>query len=117
MSTQEHWESVYVFKSDQDLSWTQLEPRTSSSLIGEVCLAGRVIDVGGGTSLLPERLLGRGYLVAVLDIPQTAIDRARSRLGARASQIHWIVADVTATWPFPKCWSPVPNMPSVQTLR
>jgi SAM-dependent methyltransferase len=95
MSAQEYWESVYASKGDQDLSWTQPEPRTSLSLIGEVCLAGRVIDVGGGTSLLAERLLGRGYSVAVLDISQTAIDRARNRFGAGASQIHWIVGDVT----------------------
>ncbi len=96
MSTQEHWESMYASKGDQDLSWTQPEPRTSLSLITEVCPAGRVIDVGGGTSLLVERLLGRGYWVAVLDISQTAIDRARHRVGSRATQIHWIVADVTA---------------------
>src|SRR5579863_8892365 len=96
MSTQEHWESVYASKGDQDLSWTQPEPRMSLSLISEVRRTGRVIDVGGGTSLLAERLLSRGYSVTVLDISQTAIDRARSRLGARASQIHWIVSDVTA---------------------
>jgi SAM-dependent methyltransferase len=41
-------------------------------------------------------VLGRAYSVAVLDISQTAIDRARNRLGDRASQIQWIVADVTA---------------------
>ena len=55
-----------------------------------------MIDVGGGASVLSARLLDRGYTVAVLDISQTAIDRARSRQGARATQIHWIVADVTA---------------------
>jgi hypothetical protein len=47
MSAQEHWESVYASHGDQDLSWTQPEPRTSLSLIGGACLAGRVIDVGG----------------------------------------------------------------------
>ena len=96
MNTQEHWESLYASGSDRDLSWTQPEPSTSLSLIGEVCPSGRVIDVGGGSSFLAERLLDWGYAVAVLDISHTAIERARSRLGARASQIHWIVADVTA---------------------
>ena len=95
MNTQEYWESVYASKGDLDLSWTQPEPRTSLSLIGEVCPAGRVIDVGGGTSFLAERLLERGYSVAVLDISQTAMYRARNRLGARARKIRWIVADVT----------------------
>jgi 2-polyprenyl-3-methyl-5-hydroxy-6-metoxy-1,4-benzoquinol methylase len=68
----------------------------SLSLIGEACPAGRVIDVGGGSSFLSERLLDRGYSVTVLDISRTAIDRARKHLGARASQIHWMGADVTA---------------------
>src|ERR1019366_6516581 len=97
----EHWEAVYESKSDAELSWTQPEPGTSLSLIGEVCPAGRVptgrvIDVGGGTSLLAERLLDRGYSVAVLDISEAAIERDRKRLGAKASQIQWITADVTA---------------------
>src|SRR6185369_6681638 len=94
MRAQEYWESVYASKGDQDLSWTQPEPLMSLSLIGEVCPTGRVIDVGGVASLLAERLLERGYSVTVLDISKTAIDRARNRLGDRASQIQWIVADV-----------------------
>jgi len=95
MRAQEYWESVYASKGDWDLSWTQTEPLMSLSLIGEVCPTGRVIDVGGGSSLLAERLLERGYSVTVLDISKTAIDRARNRLGATANQIHWVVADVT----------------------
>jgi 2-polyprenyl-3-methyl-5-hydroxy-6-metoxy-1,4-benzoquinol methylase len=95
MSAQEYWESIYASKGDRDLSWAQPEPLMSLSLIGEVCPTGRVIDVGGGASLLAERLLERGYSVTVLDISKTAIDRSRNRLGDRASQIQWIVADVT----------------------
>lgn len=96
MNTQEHWELLYASKGDQEPSWTQPEPRTSLSIIGEVCPASRVIDVGGGTSFLAEKLLDRGYSVTVLNISQTAIDRARKRLGAHAREIHWIIADVTA---------------------
>jgi SAM-dependent methyltransferase len=96
MSAQAHWEAVYASKPDSELSWTQPEPSTSLSLIAEACPGGRVIDVGGGTSLLSERLLDRGYSVAVLDISETAITRARDRLGSRANQVRWIVGDVTA---------------------
>jgi SAM-dependent methyltransferase len=91
-----HWESVYTSKSDAELSWTQAEPTTSLALIAEVCPAGRVIDMGGGTSLVAERLLDRGYAVTVLDISQAAIDRACQRLGARGREVGWMVADVTA---------------------
>lgn len=91
-----HWETVYSSKGDAELSWTQAEPAASLALIEEVCPAGRVIDVGGGTSLLAARLLDRGYAVTVLDISAAAIDRARLALGGRATQVGWIVADVTA---------------------
>jgi len=96
MSVKDHWESVYGSKTDAELSWTQPEPRLSLSLIVEVCPSGRVIDVGGGTSLLASRLLDRGYSVTVLDISEAALKRSRESLGRRAELIHWIVADVTA---------------------
>jgi len=96
MNGKEHWDSIYQSKSEEEMSWTQPEPLMSLKLIGEVCSSGRVIDVGGGTSLLAERLLDRGYLVAVLDISEAAIERDRKRLGAKASHIQWITADVTA---------------------
>ena len=91
----QHWETVYKSKPDAELSWTQPDPNTSLSLIAEVCPAGRVIDVGGGTSPLAARLLERGYSVTVLDLSPAAIDRARGRLGTKASDVNWIVADVT----------------------
>jgi 2-polyprenyl-3-methyl-5-hydroxy-6-metoxy-1,4-benzoquinol methylase len=96
MNSKEHWDSIYQSKSDGDMSWTQAEPLISLKLIGEVCSFGSVIDVGGGTSLLAERLLDRGYKVAVVDIAEAAIERNRKRLGAKAGQIQWITADVTA---------------------
>jgi trans-aconitate methyltransferase len=96
MNTKEHWETAYKSKGDQELSWAQSKPAISLALITEVCPNGRVIDVGGGAAILSARLLDRGYTVAVLDISQTAIDRAQRQLGDRATQIQWIVADVTA---------------------
>ena len=70
MNSREHWNSIYLSKTDEEMSWTQPEPLISLELIGEACSSGRVIDVGGGTSLLAERLLDRGYSVAVLDISE-----------------------------------------------
>jgi SAM-dependent methyltransferase len=97
MTPREHWESVYASKGDADVSWTQPDPRLSLSLIREVCPQGRVIDVGGGTSVLAQRLLDAGgFAVAVLDISGAALARSRERLGERADAVRWIVADVTA---------------------
>lgn len=102
MSRKEHWDAVYTDKSDSQVSWTQTDPGVSLRLIQEVCRHGRVVDIGGGTSLLAERLLAAGYTVGVLDISQAALNRAKRKLGERAAEIDWIAADVTADPPLGK---------------
>ena len=96
MPSKEHWDSIYESKDDEDLSWTQREPFMSLQLVGEACPSGRVIDVGGGRSILAERLLQRGYSVTVLDISELALTRTRARLGITESEITWIVADISS---------------------
>ena len=96
MDSREHWDSIYRSKTEEELSWTQSEPLMSLKLVGEASSSGRVIDVGGGSSVLAERLLDRGYRVAVLDISEAALERNRKRLGTKASQIEWIASDVLA---------------------
>lgn len=93
-----HWETVYSTKAETDVSWYQDEPRLSLELIGAVSPAdaGRIIDVGGGASVLVDRLLGLHFgKVAVLDISEIALGKAMARLGERAARVHWLVADVT----------------------
>ena len=103
MSRQQHWESVYQSKGDDQVSWTQPDPSLSLSLIREACPSGgRVIDVGGGSSPLASRLLESGYDVAVLDVSAAALARAQARLDRSAAErIRWIVADVTQPAPIP----------------
>lgn len=98
MDRAEHWENVYQTKSSTEVSWYEADPKQSLDLIREVTgdLRGRVIDVGGGQSFLVDRLLDVGYShVAVLDISRTAIEATKARLANRASQVEWIVADIT----------------------
>src|SRR5512135_425362 len=93
-----HWENIYSTKGETGVSWYQSEPRLSLELIGAVAPAegGRIIDVGGGASVLVERLLDLPFgEVAVLDISETALGKAKSRLGGRAERVEWIAADVT----------------------
>jgi SAM-dependent methyltransferase len=93
-----HWETIYSTRSETDLSWYQGEPRLSLELIEVVAPAvgGRIIDVGGGASVLVDRLLDLPFVeIAVLDICETALGKARARLGERARRVRWVVADVT----------------------
>jgi trans-aconitate methyltransferase len=99
MSSAEHWEAIYREKADTDLSWFQADPDLSVRLILEASAGrGRVIDVGGGTSLLVERLLGRPFnRIAVLDISAAALERSKQRLGQdAAAKVEWVAADVTS---------------------
>ena len=92
-----HWETVYETKSPQEVSWTQEIPQISLDFIQSFQLNkdARIIDIGGGDSLLVDHLLDLGFMnLSVLDISAHAIERAKVRLGERASLVQWIVSDI-----------------------
>lgn len=97
MDTRAHWQQVYSSRAADEVSWYQAEPAVSLALI-EASGIGReapVIDVGGGASVLVDRLLDLGYTrPAVLDIAQRALEAARRRLGRRAESVEWFAEDV-----------------------
>jgi len=91
------WEHVYQRKSPQEVSWTQKVPETSLTFIRrcELPHSAPIIDVGGGDSTLVDHLLTEGYNnITVLDISEKAIEKAKDRLGKRASQVQWITSDI-----------------------
>ncbi|MBZ9626475.1 class I SAM-dependent methyltransferase [Psychroflexus sp. CAK1W] len=97
-----HWDKIYQTKALQDVSWFQPTPETSLSFFEEfeVPKTAKIIDIGGGDSLLVDHLLERGYKdITVLDISAEAIERAKERLGSKAEQVLWIVSDVTTFAP------------------
>jgi SAM-dependent methyltransferase len=96
-SRRAHWESIYRDRDPSQVSWFQENPARSLILIEEtgVSADAPIIDIGGGTSRLVDRLLGLGYLgLTVLDVAPTALGHARERLGVRARDVVWIDADV-----------------------
>lgn len=93
-----HWEDIYANKTPAEVSWYQLEPAVSLELIALTGIgqAGKIIDVGGGASVLVDKLIGQGFHdLTVLDISSKALDYAKERLGIRAETVKWIEADVT----------------------
>lgn len=97
MQRKTHWEGVYATKAPDAVSWYQPRARLSLELIGRIGVAvpGRIIDVGGGASVLVDDLLDAGYQdVTVLDILGGALERARTRLGPRAGEVAWVEGDV-----------------------
>ncbi|MGE0446467.1 MAG: class I SAM-dependent methyltransferase [Vicinamibacterales bacterium] len=106
MGSHAHWNTVYTTKGEREVSWFEPESSCSLQLIDAAGVTPRacVIDVGGGDSHLADALLERGFgCLAVLDISGAALRRAQDRLGAQASGVTWIEADVTREW----SWRPV----------
>lgn len=102
---QKHWENIYQTKELKEVSWYQPTPKTSLDFIKElnVPTTARIIDIGGGDSFLVDYLLELGYQdVSVLDISETAIEKAKQRLGRKAKNVKWIVTDITTFKPTEK---------------
>lgn len=98
-----HWRAVYERLGAAGVSWHQDVPVVSLEVIGALGLPADapVVDVGGGASLLVDRLLERGHSdVTVLDLARPALAAARERLGPAAGRAQWLEQDVLT-------WSPV----------
>ena len=100
-----HWEQIYKTREFTEVSWYQTIPETSLEFIKyfNVPITAKIIDIGGGDSYFADHLLALGYQdITVLDISETAIHKAKNRLGDRAKQVKWIVTDVTSFTPTEK---------------
>ena len=108
-SRKEHWEKIYATKQANEVSWTQEVPKTSLDFVHSFKLprTAHIIDIGGGDSRLVDYLLDEGFQnISVLDISEKAIERAKQRLGDKASKVNWIVSDVLEFHPSTTydCW-------------
>ena len=89
MDRRSHWNNVYTTKAADEVSWYQPDPMLSMELVRRVSPAGgRVIDVGGGESMLVDRLLDEGFQPAVLDISAVAIEQSKARLGSVGERVQ-----------------------------
>jgi len=101
-----HWNQAYASRGETQVSWYQSRPQRSLDFIRRhvTDVDASLIDVGGGASILTDALLDAGYShITVLDISDAALERAQSRLGARAAAVSWLTADITA-WQPPRTW-------------
>ena len=96
-----HWDAAYA-QGDDTRSWFEEHPAMSLRMLDSagVSAADALIDVGGGASPLSGALLDRGFGdLTVLDISAAGMQHARDRLGSRADQVHWLIADVLSWHP------------------
>ena len=102
LERQAHWQNVYQTKDEQAVSWFQERPDISLDLIhaASIDTSASIIDIGGGASRLVDALISEGFkTVAILDLSEKALAKSKARLGTKAEQVEWIVADVTKWQP------------------
>lgn len=102
MQSKEHWDNAYQQHDSTEASWYQDYPQLSLQFIESAGVTAEqtIIDVGGGTSLLVDNLLLKGFeKLSVLDISDAAIEQSRRRLGLNVDQVEWYVADVRSFIP------------------
>ena len=105
LNNKNHWNNIYSTRESNYLSWYEQLPSSSLNFIEELEIqpTGKIIDIGGGDSLLVDHLLDSGYQdITILDISEVALERSKKRLGDLASIVKWIVTDVTTFNPVEK---------------
>jgi len=96
MEPRDHWCQVYETKPTDKVSWFQPSPKPSLDALDRIAAKRSMsfVDIGAGASTLVDRLLDRGWKdVTLVDIAEPALDAVRQRLGDKAGQIHWEIAD------------------------
>lgn len=104
-STPAHWDAAYA-AGDTTRGWYQSQATMSLRLIEATGLprSASIVDVGSGASVLVDDLLDAGYAdITCVDHSPIGLQVARDRLGARASSVDWVVADLL-TWQPPRAY-------------
>lgn len=93
----EHWENIYQTKDTTKVSWFQESPQVAIDIIKSLNLKkdANILDVGGGDSNLVDFLLAEGFEnIYVLDISESAILKAKERLGNNSIKVNWVVSNI-----------------------
>lgn len=105
MGSEEHWDSIYRTRVTEDLGWYEPRPSTLALVQRFSSPSDPVIDIGGGDSRMVDELTRAGYRdLTVLDLSNSALTRARSRLGSAGRSVSWIRTDVTR-WEPTRTWA------------
>lgn len=98
-SRADHWDGRYLSTGSDSVSWYTPDMSVSFELLRQAGTSPTtsVVDIGGGTSVLVDRLVAEGTPdVTVVDVSEVALEEARHRLAARVplNRVAWVHADV-----------------------
>ena len=96
LDRKKHWENIYQTRQTKEVSWFQAKPETSLQFIESFNLpkSAKIIDIGGGDSLLVDNLIDLGFQnIDLLDPfgfmhPQYAV-RYENDMPSPCLQTYW----------------------------
>lgn len=91
----QHWNHIFATKSPKEVSWTQPKPEPSLTLIQglQLPLDARILEMGGGSSLLPDFLIKMGFQdITVVDISAEALNISKERVDS--TSVQWVESDM-----------------------
>ena len=97
MEPRDHWRAVYEAKRPDQVSWYQATPEPSLAALDHLGAEPglSLVDIGAGASTLADTLLDRQWSdITLVDISEPALEASRIRLGPKAGQVSWEVADI-----------------------
>src|ERR1035438_834616 len=95
-SEREHWNQKYREVPEAWLEPDPFLPCAFSEYIRPVFpKGGTALDLAGGAGRHAIWLAKQGWEVTLIDISETGVERARQNAGGLASQIHFVVDDLT----------------------
>lgn len=95
----DHWDSIYQSYEVNELGWYEETPTSCLKLLSKCNLKPEdsILYVGAGASTLVDCLITKGLKnITAVDISETAINKLKERLGEKASQVKFVVDDVTS---------------------
>jgi SAM-dependent methyltransferase len=94
-SDREHWNKKYREAPEAWLEPDPFLPRVFSEYIRPLLASGSALDLAGGAGRHAIWLAKQGWEATLIDISETGVEQARRNAGALASQIHFVVDDLT----------------------
>lgn len=95
---QDYWNTIYTVVDYEKNGWYEKTPEKTLALIEQLNLNkdAHIINIGAGTTTLVDELLAKGFThISATDISETALDLLKGRLQDKASEVNYIIDDLT----------------------
>jgi ubiquinone/menaquinone biosynthesis C-methylase UbiE len=103
----QHWDSIFASKKNQELGWYEADVSQTLKFIKDIVNISdsSIFLPGAGTSVLVDELITQGANLILNDISKEALNKLKNRIGTPANKIHWLHHNIAKPLPMntPPC--------------